>query len=263
MIIYPKAKINLGLRVVERRKDGFHNLETLFVSLPTLTDILEITESDKLSFSLYGIKLQGEPGTNLCERAFSLLASDFNIKGAEINLVKRIPFGAGLGGGSSDGAATLLLLNKIYKLGLSTAQLMEYAAKLGSDLPFFVLANQQEMCSAAGYCAAIGKGRGELLSLYQTSFLNDIKIKVISPNINISTAEAYSWVRAATPKLPLERVLELPVENWREELINDFEEPLFLRYPQLEAEKERLYKEGALFAALSGSGSSLFGLFRD
>lgn len=294
MIIYPKAKINLGLRVIEKREDGFHNLESLFVSVPDCTDILEIVESDKLSFSLYGAELDCEPGANICEKAFKLLAKDFYIPGAEIHLFKRIPSGAGLGGGSSDGACTLILLNKLFNLGLDSALLQHYASLLGSDCPYFILAHEDP---SNAYSPVIVTGRGEILERYPLAVLNELKIKIVSPNIFISTAEAYSGIvllksithqttilsqpqhsinqaieESAQPHgsipqvnnsaLKLKEILQLPPQKWKAALVNDFEKHLFKIHPELQRQKDLLYQQGAIYASMTGSGSSLFGLFK-
>lgn len=286
MIIFPKAKINLGLRVIEKRDDGFHNLESLFVSVPNKTDILEIVESDKLSFSLYGAALDCEHGMNICEKAFQLLAKDFDILGAEIHLYKNIPSGAGLGGGSSDGACTLILLNSLYDLGLDTASLLKYASVLGSDCPYFILAHE-EICNphkvlvnphkALGsphensnneYSPVLVTGKGDILERYSLNILNSFEIKIISPNIFISTAEAFSGIileksRAhhSPTSAHLKEILQMPPQEWKTNLVNDFEKHIFEKYPQLALQKELLYQQGAIYASMTGSGSSLFGLF--
>ncbi|MFA6770047.1 MAG: 4-(cytidine 5'-diphospho)-2-C-methyl-D-erythritol kinase [Bacteroidales bacterium] len=273
MIIYPKAKINLGLRIIEKRDDGFHNLESLFVSTPECTDILEIVESDKLSFSLYGATLDCEPGTNICEKAFKLLAKDFDIPGAEIHLYKKIPTGAGLGGGSSNGACTLILLNRLYKLGLDTIALHHYASLLGSDCPYFILAHED---SSNAYSPVIVTGKGDILERYPLDMLNDFKIKIVSPGIFISTADAYAGIVLPKPLAQahqgasqskelakqLKEILQLPPQEWKRELVNDFETHIFKKYPQLQLQKELLYEQGAIYASMTGSGSSLFGLFK-
>lgn len=269
MLIYPKAKINLGLRVIGKRDDGFHNLESLFVSVPECTDILEIVESDNLSFSLYGAKLDCEPGANICEKAFKLLSQDFDIPGAEIHLFKRIPSGAGLGGGSSDGACTLIILNKLFNLGLDCVALQHYASLLGSDCPYFILAHQE---SSNKYSPVIVTGRGEILERYPLAVLNEFKIKIVSPNIFISTAEAYSGISLALNRQSCRHlnksvkefkdILQLPPQEWKRELVNDFEKHLFEKYPELQRQKELLYQQGAIYASMTGSGSSIFGLFK-
>ncbi len=258
MIIYPKAKINLGLRVTEKRSDGFHNLESLFVDVPQMTDILEIMESDRLSFSLYGALLDCDKGDNICEKAFGVLQQDFDLPGADIHLYKQIPTGAGLGGGSSDGACTLLLLNDIYDLNLSDDALCDYAARLGSDCPYFILAHRS---SREGYTPAFVQGRGDIIDPFNLPVLDGFKIKIVDPGIFVSTAEAYSGITPCTPEVPLEILLRKPVESWKESIVNDFEAHIFEIHPKLKEYKERLYREGAVYASMSGSGSALYGLF--
>jgi len=259
MIIYPKAKINLGLKVIDKREDGFHNLESLFVAVPDCTDILEIVESDKLSFSLYGRSLDCEPGMNICEKAFKLLAQDFDIPGAEIHLFKKIPSGAGLGGGSSDGACTLIILNNLYNLGLDTAALQLYASRLGSDCPYFILAHEDD---SDDYSPVIVTGKGDILERYPMDILNDFKIKIVTPNIFISTAEAYADIVLKPSSIHLKEILQMPPQEWKTNLFNDFEKHIFEKHHQLLHLKELLYQQGAIYASMTGSGSSLFGLFK-
>jgi 4-diphosphocytidyl-2-C-methyl-D-erythritol kinase len=258
MIIYPKAKINLGLRVVEKRSDGFHNLESLFVDVPRMTDILEIMESDRLSFSLYGAALDCDKGENICEKAFGLLQQDFKLPGAEIHLYKKIPTGAGLGGGSSDGACTLILLNEIYGLDLTDEVLCSYAARLGSDCPYFILAHRS---GGEGYTPAYVQGRGDIIEPFELPALNGLEVRVVDPGIFISTAEAYSGITPSKPGVPLRNLLRMPAESWKESVVNDFESHIFKLHPELQEHKERLYREGAVYASMSGSGSALYGLF--
>jgi len=259
MIIYPKAKINLGLRVIEKREDGFHNLESLFVAVPDCIDILEIVESNKLSFSLYGASLDCEPGMNICEKAFKLLAQDFDIPGADIHLFKKIPSGAGLGGGSSDGACTLILINDLYNLGLDTSALQLYASRLGSDCPYFILAHQD---TSDNYSPVIVTGKGDILEKYPLEILNNLKIKIVTPNIFISTAEAYTGIVPKHSSIQLKEILQMSPQKWKTTLFNDFEKHIFEKYPQLLHQKELLYQQGAIYASMTGSGSSLFGLFK-
>lgn len=258
MIIYPKAKINLGLRVVEKRSDGFHNLESLFVDVPLMTDILEIMESDRLSFSLYGASLDCGRGENICEKAFCLLQQDFGIPGAEIHLYKRIPAGAGLGGGSSDGACTLILLNKIYNLNLTDDILCNYAARLGSDCPYFIMAHRS---GRKGYTPAYVQGRGDIIEYFELPLLDEFDIRIVDPGIFVSTAEAYSGITPSVPEIPLSRLLKMSVESWKGSIVNDFESYIFKLHPVLREHKKRLYSEGAFYASMSGSGSALYGLF--
>lgn len=254
MIVYPNAKINLGLSVVRKREDGFHDIETLFVPVFELTDILEIVPSEKLQMHQYGISFDGNPMDNLCVRAYEALARDFEIPPVEIYLHKNIPVGAGLGGGSSDAAHTLVVLNDMFGLGLTKPALAEYAAKLGSDCPFFVY-NEPMFAT----------GRGEILEKCNNVVTN-YRIEVVTPDIFVSTKEAYTGV---TPReklndsslLPLAEVLKMPVERWKDCLVNDFEKSVFAVHPEIAAVKEAMYDRGAVYASMSGSGSSVFGVF--
>ncbi len=248
MILFPPCKINLGLRITEKRADGYHNLETLFYPVRGLCDLLEILPSaeEGIHFTSSGLAVDGPAEANLCVRAARLLGVD----GVRIHLRKNIPFGAGLGGGSSDAAATLAGINRVFDLGLSPDRLAEAALQLGSDVPFFLHDGPM-----------IGRGRGEELTPFPLD-LSGWHLVLIKPDLHSSTAEAYRAITPRRPGEPIEEILSLPVEAWRERLTNDFEEPLFAKYPLLGEIKARLYDLGAAYAALSGSGSALFGLFR-
>ena len=259
MILFPRSKVNIGLRVTEKRADGYHNLESLFCDVAQPCDILEIVESDELSFSVYGKAPDCRTEDNICIKAYNLLKSDFNIPGAEIHLYKSIPFGAGLGGGSSDGSGTLILLNKLYNLGLETDELCNLSAKLGSDCPFFIYANSK----AEGEIASmVVRGRGDILEPIDIPALNDYFIEIVTPPVFVSTAEAYSGITPKQPENRLDDLLQMPVECWKDYLHNDFEDHIFKKYPLLNEYKEVLYSKGAVYASMSGSGSSIFGLFR-
>ncbi len=260
MILYPRSKINLGLRIVEKRDDGYHNLESLFCDLTNPCDILEIVESDNLSLSLYGEGLDCNLNDNICVKAFNLLKDDFNLPGAEIHLYKKIPSGSGLGGGSSDGAATLIILNRLYNLNIGFEELCAMSAKLGSDCPFFIHSNSSK---EGEITTILAKGRGEILEPIGITLLKDYKVKLVNPDIFISTAEAYKGIVPKKPSVPIEEILQMPVEMWRDNLYNDFEYHIFKKYPQLKRYKEELYSEGAVYASMSGSGSTLYGLFKD
>lgn len=249
MISFPPCKINLGLNVISKRSDGYHNLETCFFPVP-LTDALEILPADTLSFNLSGNAIPGSAEDNLCLKAYRLLQKDFNLKPVEIFLHKVIPSGAGLGGGSSDGAHTLRLLNNVFKLNLPTEQLKAYALQLGSDCPFFI--EDKPM---------LGTGRGEVLTEVAVN-LHGKFLVLIKPDIHVSTADAYAGVTPAAPLTRIQDILEKePVSAWKNLLANDFESSVFTKYPQIAAIKEKLYANGALYASMSGSGSSVFGIF--
>lgn len=248
MILFPNAKINLGLYITKKRTDGFHELETCFVHVPW-TDILEITESDVFEFTSSGLAIEGPVSKNLCFRAYEALKADFKIPPVHIHLHKVIPMGAGLGGGSSDASFTLKGLRDLFKLPLTNAQLIPYAATLGSDCAFFI-DNQ----------AQLGTGRGEILQPIDID-LSGKYLVLIYPNFGISTQEAFAGIKPKKAPIKLKEVIGQPIETWKETLSNDFEGSLFPKYPLLASIKDELYNLGASYAAMSGSGSTLFGLF--
>jgi 4-diphosphocytidyl-2-C-methyl-D-erythritol kinase len=249
MVFFPNCKINLGLKILRRRDDGFHDLETIFYPLP-LRDILEVVRASSLQFSASGRSVPGDRDANLVIRAYDLLKKDFpELPFVHIHLHKRIPIGAGLGGGSSDGAFLLKLLDREFQLGLTSDRLLGYAEGLGSDCPFFLL-NQP----------CLGEGRGERLEPFPLD-LSGYSFLLVHPGIHISTARAFSLCRPDDSGPSLRTVIARPIAEWRGALVNDFETPVFQEYPVLRQIKESLYERGALYAALSGSGSSLFGIF--
>lgn len=254
MIVYPHAKINLGLRIVSKRADGFHDLETLFYPIG-LKDILEIIEDQSAeqgvcSFSLSGIQLE-DSGNNLCVQAYQMIYEDHPMPAVKMHLHKMIPVGAGLGGGSSDAAFTIRCLNKMFHLDLSVVQMKAYAARLGSDCAFFI--EDQ---------AAFATGRGELLERFNLS-LDDYHIVLINPRIHVSTALAYSGVTPKGSDSNMKKNLKKEPKEWSDCIVNDFEKHIFEAYPEIESVKEMCYKKGAVYAAMSGSGSSVFGIFKD
>lgn len=249
MIFFPNCKINLGLKILRKRADGYHDLETLFYPLPVY-DILEIVPSEELHFTATGISIPGDPETNLCLKAFHLLKKDYPaLSSVHIYLHKHIPIGAGLGGGSSDGAHMLLLLNAHFRLQLNTEQLMDYAAQLGSDCPFFILNTP-----------SLGGGRGEQLKEVALD-LSKYAFVIVHPGIHISTSEAFAHCQPHEGGKCVGTITQQPIDTWAGDLVNDFEAPLFGQYPALKTIKEALYRQGAVYASLTGSGSSLFGIF--
>ena len=249
MVIFPNCKINLGLKILRRRNDGYHDLETVFYPL-ALKDVLELQRDTALNFTAYGLPIPGDQNGNLCIKAWQLLKKDFpDLPFVHIHLYKHIPIGAGLGGGSSDGASTLLLLNKQFSLGLDTPRLLSYAAELGSDCPFFILNTP-----------SLGGGRGEKLEPAAID-LSGYYFVLIDPRLHISTAQAFSLCTPSTAGPSITEIIQQPVNTWKEQLMNDFEAPVFQVHPRLRDIKELLYTHGAVYAALSGSGSSLFGIF--
>jgi len=254
MIDFPNAKINLGLNILEKRADGFHNIETVFYPIE-LFDILEIIPSGKepVSFTSTGHTIPGDRQSNLCLKAFHLLSSIFHLPPAKIHLHKVIPIGAGLGGGSSDAAFTIKLLNKLFLLGLSDDQMMDYARNLGSDCAFFIL-NKPVF--------AFNKGdHFEPLELDLSGF----RIKISTPEIYINTAEAYAMIEIQPESMgsypPLKKIIGQPIEEWKNLLVNDFEKPVIKKYPELGIIKQDLYDQGAIYVSMTGSGSSMFGIF--
>lgn len=300
MIVCPNAKINLGLEVVRRRSDGYHDIETLFVPVPSLRDVLEVVKADKADMVQYGIPCDVPVEKNLCFKAFRLMQEQFGIGNVNIFLYKNIPMGAGLGGGSSDAAFTLMAINEVFQLGLDKGRLASLAAKLGSDCPFFIYNTPM-----------FASGRGEILEPYPID-LTRYRIEVIAPGIHISTAEAYAAIDAYKSEscsyneslpdisdgqiiagcmkeratgvrergdrptvrepglhagpLPgkdesLKERLAMPVESWRENVVNDFEAYAFAKYPTLAKLKSELYDRGAIYASMTGSGSAMYALF--
>lgn len=246
MLLFPNAKVNLGLHVIRKRSDGYHDIETLFVPVPDLCDVLELVRADSFRMHVYNAEIAGE---NLCEKAWRLLASRFDIPPVEINLYKRIPMGAGLGGGSADAAFTLTGLNTLFGLGLPKEELAALAAQLGSDCAFFVFNRPM-----------LARGRGEILTPFNFS-LEGYQLRVFPQNVFVSTREAYAGVTPHEPEHRIETVVRRPIDEWKELLVNDFEASVFARHPELAVAKQALYDEGARYAAMSGSGSALFAIY--
>ncbi len=249
MVLFPNCKINLGLRILRRRADGYHDLETVFYPLG-LKDVLEVIRTAETKFTAYGIPIPGDAAGNLCIKAWNLLKQDYpQLAPVDIHLYKNIPIGAGLGGGSSNGAFILRLLNDLFQLHLSSQQLQGYAARLGSDCPFFIV-NQP----------ALGGGRGEKLDPISLD-LSGYSFTIADPGLHISTPQAFSLCTPSDAGPSVMDIIRQPVANWRGRLINDFEGPVFQLYPSLSRIKDFLYEQGAVYASLTGSGSSLFGIF--
>ena len=251
MIAFPNCKINLGLYILEKRADGFHNLETIFYPV-TLQDGLEIIQStnETNQFTTSGLQVKGAKENNICLKAYELLKKDFpQIPAIKMHLHKAIPTGAGLGGGSADGAFTLMLLNKKFSLEISEEKLIEYALALGSDCPFFI---KNKAC--------IGTGRGEKLETIDID-LSAYRIILVNPGIHINTGWAFSKISPSKKRTSLKEIIQHPIETWKDGLANDFEAPVFGEFPEVKKIKETLYANGALYASMSGSGSTVFGIF--
>ena len=281
MITHPNVKINLGLNILRKREDGFHDLETLFVPYFGISDTLEIIVGDDYSrtsaslFARYGsgdslaqgisddgklmitiARAEGvdwDPLKDLTAKAYYILTEDFDLPPVKIFLEKTSPVGAGLGGGSADAAFALMMLDGLCGLGLSEAQLAGYASRLGSDCAFFIYNRPM-----------IGEGRGEILTENTVPLpLDEYELQVVTPEgIAVSTKEAYAGIRPHLPEVPLREALARPIEEWDGVLVNDFEETVFARHPELAAIKRSLYDSGAVYASMSGSGSALFALYR-
>lgn len=252
MIDFPNAKINLGLRVIRKRMDGYHDIQTLFFPVG-LSDVLEIipNNTNRANIEVSGLVPEGDPRNNFCMKAWEILHEEIRIPGVDIYLHKKIPSGAGLGGGSSDAAFTLKMLDRLFNLSLSEAQLKEYAARIGSDCPFFLYNSPM-----------VAQGRGEVLSQVDIDLIGYYLVLVIPP-LHISTREAYAQITPAEPPEPIEKTVRRNVKLWSEHLVNDFEGPVFKKYPLLAEIKRRLYQDGAIYASMSGSGSALYGLFTE
>ena len=251
MITFPPCKINLGLNIISKRSDGYHNIETCFYQVPW-TDILEILPSTEFTFSSSGDSIPGNIADNLCVKAYHLLQKDFQLTPVKIHLHKTIPTGAGLGGGSSDAAFTLKILKEIFSLPLSNQDLQVYAAQLGSDCAYFIKG-----------VPMIGSGRGEVLHEINLD-LKGKYIIIVKPDVHISTAEAYAGVTPHQPGIHVEKILtDHSIKEWKELLVNDFERSVFAKYPEIKRIKDVLYEQGALYASMSGSGSSVFGIFSE
>jgi 4-diphosphocytidyl-2-C-methyl-D-erythritol kinase len=250
MLAFPNAKINLGLNVTGILPDGFHEIETVIVPI-AFHDILEIVASNNQSFDFQtsGLTIPGTAENNLCIRAYKLLKDEFKIPGVRMHLHKIIPMGAGLGGGSSDAACTIRLLNDVFSLALSPSQMMQYANRLGSDCSFFIKNIP---------CFAYGKGdQFETIDMNLAGF----SVVLVIPPVHVSTAKAYGLVETKKPAENIKAILKKLPSLWKDQLVNDFENPVFLLHHEILRIKETLYKEGAIYASMSGSGSSVYGLF--
>ena len=247
MIIFPNCKINLGLHVTRKRPDGYHELETVFYPV-AVQDALEIVQSQETTINVTGI-LTGEARDNSCLKAYELLKKDFELPPVSIHLHKTIPVGAGLGGGSADAAFTLVLLNRKFGLQIGTEQLLQYALQLGSDCPFFI---RNKPCFATG--------RGEQLEEVDLD-LSSYKIVLVNAGIHVNTGWAFQQVAPKPAAVNLKELIRQPVQRWKHALTNDFEKPIIAHHPLIGECVDALYREGALYAAMSGSGATVFGIF--
>ncbi len=254
MLSFPNCKINLGLHVTEKRADGFHSIETILIPADW-QDILEIVpeekESSDIDIKCTGIRLFGTKEKNLCLRAYKLLAQHYNLPLVKMHLHKIIPVGAGLGGGSSDAAHTIMILNKIFKLNISEKDQENFASQLGSDCSFFIRNKP-----------VLATGKGEIFEPVKIK-LKNIFCVIVKPRIHISTSEAYSWIKPAKRSTSLKDLIQQPISDWKNSIENDFEKVVFVKYPTIKNIKTRLYKLGAVYASMSGSGSAVYALFNE
>ena len=253
MIVYPNAKINIGLNIIATREDGYHDIETVFYPIG-LSDALDIEPSSlcsDYSFSSGGIEIGGDAEDNLIVKSYRLLQSEYEIPPVDISLVKNIPFGAGLGGGSSDAAFTLKALNELFQLKISPKKLENLASELGADCPFFIRNRP-----------VFATGIGNVFSPVKLSLKNYFLL-LVKPDIHVSTPEAYSLVTPRNPTVSLQESILKPVEEWKEVIVNDFEESVFQKYPEINDVKKSMYDLGAAYASMSGSGSSVYGIFKE
>ena len=248
MIIFPQAKINLGLHVLKKREDSYHEVDTCMYSIP-LFDILEILPADQFSFKQTGLAVDGDVESNLCVKAFRLIQKEFGIPTIYMHLRKQIPMGAGLGGGSSDAAHVINALNELFSLQLSILKREELASQLGSDCPFFIEGTPK-----------VATGRGEILEEISVD-LKGKYLQLIYPDIHVGTAEAYSGVDFYTGTRSVSDIVSAPLSEWQGYLENSFEKSIFKKHPIMLSIKETLIQNGATYAAMSGSGSTLFGIF--
>ncbi|MBL7717239.1 MAG: 4-(cytidine 5'-diphospho)-2-C-methyl-D-erythritol kinase [Flavipsychrobacter sp.] len=249
MLCFPNCKINLGLYITEKRTDGYHNLETVFFPVP-VRDALEVVPAKEARLQLSGKAVAGNEQDNLVWKAYELLRQSYpQIPALDIYLHKAIPMGAGMGGGSADGAFMLQLINDYSKLGLSKPQLAEYALLLGSDCPFFIYNTPQ-----------FAQGRGERMEPLNID-LSAYSIQLICPRVHVSTGKAFSMLTPKPASFDLRSLSDLPVSQWKNNISNDFEAPIFKEYPALADVKQQLYAQGAIYASMSGSGSTIYGIF--
>ncbi|WP_231491467.1 4-(cytidine 5'-diphospho)-2-C-methyl-D-erythritol kinase [Pedobacter sp. Leaf170] len=248
MLSFPNAKINLGLNITEKRSDGYHNLETVFYPIQ-IKDAVEIVDADITTCKIHGIDIPGDANNNLCMQAYNLIKADYAIPAQQINLMKNIPVGAGLGGGSADCAFVIKLINEKFDLKLSNNQMESYARKLGADCAFFI---QNKPVYAFNKGDEFEKCEIDLSAWFKV---------LVKPPVHVSTADAYALVKPQKPLQSLKEIIHLPLTTWKSKVINDFESSVFAKYPQIHQIKTSLYDAGATFALMSGSGSSVFAIF--
>lgn len=247
-IQFSNAKINLGLHITKRRSDGFHDLESIFLPVKC-SDVIEIRESKQTNFYSYGRPIPGDSKENLCIKAYELLQKDFDIPPVEIHLLKNLPIGAGMGGGSSNASFTLKALNELFGLEISNEKLRGYAGQLGSDCPFFI---ENKPIYA--------KGTGDIFTEIDLS-LSGYHFLLVYPNLHVNTGRAFQQMIPYQPLVALKETIQIPIEHWKDNVVNDFERPIFKAHPELAQIKAKMYEKGAIYASMSGSGSTVFGIF--
>ena len=255
MVCFPNAKINIGLTIKGKRADGFHDLETVFYPI-VFKDVLEVLENndtdEEFHLTSLGNIIEGNLENNLCYKAYYLLKKDFpQLPNVRVLLQKNIPTGAGLGGGSADGAFMIQLLNDKFELKIPKLQLIEYALALGSDCPFFII---NKPC--------IAEGRGEILHPIEVN-LSNYSMIIINPGIHIHTGMAFNEAIITKPLTPIQKAIQMPIDLWKDQIFNDFETSIFKKYPAIQEIKTQLYNEGAIYASMTGTGSSVFGIFNN
>ena len=250
MIIFPNAKINIGLNIINRRADGYHNIETIFYPIQ-IKDALEVIENSEMSFETSGIEIPGFVNENLCLKAYDLLRVDFDLPNVKIHLHKQIPIGAGLGGGSADAAFFIKLINEKFNLGLLVEKMQNYCKLLGADCAFFV-ENKP----------VFALEKGDVFEAVDLD-LSAYHLALIMPPVHVSTGEAYGGVKPLSPKTSLKELIKQPLETWQGKITNDFEAHILKNHPQIRGVKAALLEAGALFALMSGSGASVYGIFQN
>lgn len=249
MVVFPGCKINIGLNITGKRDDGYHDLESIFYPL-NLTDVLEMVPDDHFSIHTSGLPIDGDHSDNLVVKAYYLLQDQYKLPPVKIHLHKVVPMGGGLGGGSADGAAALVLLNRLFNLKISDEKLEEYAAVLGSDCPFFIKSKP-----------AFVEGRGEILTPIELN-LSGYYIKLINPGIHISTKTAFSGIKPENSNGYLKTLSPTQIQSWKGEVFNDFEKTIFPHHTEIEKIKKQLQEEGAIYASMTGTGASVYGIFK-
>jgi 4-diphosphocytidyl-2-C-methyl-D-erythritol kinase len=248
MILYPNAKINLGLNILSKRDDGFHNLISVFYPLHNYFDILEIVPATKFLFTTSGLNIPGK--TNLCEKAYALMNSKYNINPIHIHLHKNIPIGSGLGGGSSDASYVLKGINQLFNLNIDNCTLQKISLEIGADCPFFIQ-NKVKLIS----------GIGDVMNDIDLD-ISEYEIRVINTGIHISTKEAFSEIVCDNTNNSLQNLAFLPIEKWKYSITNDFEKNIFNKYPKIKESKQKLYDSGAIYSSMTGTGSAVYGVFK-